>query len=192
MRRLIAGALILIVVTGHAFASDATDATKLLKETIEEVINVLGKEEADEQKKERVKEIVSPLFDFSLMAKLSLGKKAWLELKKDEQTRFTELFVKRIKDSYLEKMTRYTNEEVLFEEPTQEDKRIQVPTVLISKGNRFSMVYKLYRANDGIKIYDVEVQGVSLVKSYRSQFEAVLKNGTIDNLMQKLNETEMN
>jgi phospholipid transport system substrate-binding protein len=193
MRRLIMLLILSITFCVPVYADDVKDAEKLLKGTINEVISVLKKNDIEaDQKKNKVKEIVSPLFDFPLMAKLSLGKKAWLELKANEKEKFTVLFTKRIKDSYLEKMIQYSNEEVIFETPSQEKRKIQLPIVLISNGNRYAMLYKMYNSKKGFKLYDVEVQGVSLVKSYRSQFEAVLKEGTIDDIIQKLNENAVN
>lgn len=176
-----------------AHADDVKDAETLLKGKIDEVVDVLKRNDmAADQKKEKVKEIVSPIFDFPLMAKLALGKKAWSELNADQQEKYTDLFIRRIKESYLEKMIRYTNEQVLFETPVQEDRKIKVPTVLISNGSRYAMLYKMYRSKKGIKIYDVEVQGVSLVRSYQSQFGSMLKEGSIDDILRKLNETDVN
>jgi phospholipid transport system substrate-binding protein len=193
MRRLITFLIITLASCVSVYADDVKDAEKLLKGAIDEVVAVLNKEDIEaDQKKDKVKEIVSPLFDFPLMAKLSLGKKVWFKLKAEEQEKFTDLFIKRIKDSYIEKMIRYTNEEILFETPSHEERKIEIPTVLISNGNRYAMLYKMYNSKKGLKIYDLEVQGVSLVKSYRSQFEEVLKEGTINDIMLKLNEAAVN
>lgn len=193
MRLLTIMIVLFFICSSTVIADDKKEAEDLIKKTIDEVIFVLKKNDiSDEKKKETVKSIVSPLFDFSLMAKLSLGKEAWFNLKEEEQKQFTDLFVKRIKDSYLEKMIQYGDEQILFDTPVQNGRKIQVPTVLVSNGNRYDMLYKMYRSKQGHKIYDVEVQGVSLVKSYRSQFEAILKDGTINEIMAKLSEIVVN
>jgi phospholipid transport system substrate-binding protein len=70
--------------------------------------------------------------------------------------------------------------------------KIHVPTYLISKKNKISMRYKLYQSESEWKIYDVEIQGVSIIRSYRSQFSEILKNGTIDDLLLKLEKSVEN
>ena len=152
------------------------------------MLSVLQKKGEHEAKKKEIIEIVSPIFDFSLMAKLTLGRKFWPELTKEEKERFTELFVRRLKQSYLEKVTRYTCADVriVYNAPIQVKKRIHIPTELISKDQKTSMLYKLYKSKHSWKIYDMEIEGVSLVITYRSQFNQVLSGGTIDDLLTKL------
>jgi phospholipid transport system substrate-binding protein len=120
------------------------------------------------------------------MAKLSLGKKYWPDLTEENKERFTELFIKRLRTSYLDNLTIYTDENVTYEPAVQVKKKIHVPTYLISKQKKISMLYKLYQSESDWKIYDVEIQGVSIIRSYRSQFSEILKNGTTDDLLLKL------
>jgi phospholipid transport system substrate-binding protein len=157
------------------------------------VISVLQKKELElEAKKKKIVEIVTPIFDFSLMAKLTLGRKYWPGLAKEKKERFTELFIKRLKESYLEKLTRFTyiDEKIIYNAPVQVDKKIHIPTELISKDNKISMLYKLYKSKQEWKIYDIEIEGVSIITTYRSQFDQVLSKGTIDDLLKKLEEPE--
>ncbi|MBW1695001.1 MAG: ABC transporter substrate-binding protein, partial [Deltaproteobacteria bacterium] len=74
--------------------------------------------------------------------------------------------------------------------PVQVKNKIHIPTGLVSKDNSISMLYKFYKSNYGWKIYDVEIQGVSIVSTYRAQFKEVLGNGTIDDLLLKLEKPE--
>jgi phospholipid transport system substrate-binding protein len=80
----------------------------------------------------------------------------------------------------------YTDEKVLFEPPAQVKKKVHIPTLLISKDRKTSILYKLYKPTDDWKVYDLEIQGVSIIRSYRSQFSETLKNGTIDDLLLKM------
>jgi phospholipid transport system substrate-binding protein len=145
----------------------------------------------DQQKKnEQLVEIVTPIFDFHLMAKLSLGRKHWPGLSEEKQNEFTDLFVKRLRASYLEKLSLYTDEKVFFNEPVQNKSKVRIPTQLISNNNSISMIYKLYKSKNDWKIYDIEIEGVSIISTYRSQFDQVLSKGTIDELMQRLEKPE--
>ena len=120
------------------------------------------------------------------MAKLSLGRKYWPGLTKEERQRFTELFTKRLKESYLDDLTLYTDEKVVFKTPVQVKRKIKISTELVSKDNKISMLYKFHKSTDSWLIYDIEVQGVSIISTYRSQFDQVLSKGTIDELLLKL------
>ncbi len=176
-------------VLGH----EKSAAEEFIKSNLDAVFTILQKEDLSQQAKEsEVIEIVSPMFDFELMAKLSLGKKYWPGLSVSQKERFTEQFIKRLRQSYLNKLTAYTNEKIIYESPVAVKKKVHVPTLLISKGKKISMLYKLYSSNNTWKIYDVEIQGVSIIRSYRSQFNEILQNGTFDDLLQKMQKSVNN
>ena len=84
----------------------------------------------------------------------------------------------------------YTDEKVLFEPPVQVKGKVQVPTQLVSKDRKTSILYKLYKSGENWKVYDLEIQGVSIIRSYRSQFAEILKTGTIDDLLLKMERPE--
>ena len=184
MKQLLYAALSLLILTQSVAADDKSDVQTLVKSNLDSVISILENKELEQQaKNEKVLEIVTPLFDFSLMARLSLGKKHWTELTEEKQDRFTELFIKLLKDSYLESMTRYTDEKIAYLEPVLVKTRVYIPTDLISKNNKISILYKFYKSKEKWLIYDLEIEGVSIVKSYRNQFDHALSTGTIDELL---------
>ena len=193
MKSLLYSVLSLLILSQTVIADDKSAAEEILKSKLEAVISVLQKKELElEAKKKEIDEIVTPIFDFSLMAKLTLGRKFWPGLSKEKKERFTELFIKRLKGTYLGKLTRdtYTDEKIVYNAPIQVKKRIHIPTELISKENKISMLYKLYKSKQNWKIYDIEIEGVSIITTYRSQFNEVLSSGTIDDLLIKLEEPE--
>ena len=168
-------------------ADDKSAAEEFLKTNLESVFTVLQKKDlSPEARNSKVVEIVTPMFDFKLMAKLSLGKKYWPDLSEDQRERFTELFIERLRQSYLDKLMTYTDEKVDYEPPVAVKKKVHVPTQLISKGQKISMLYKLYPSSNSWKIYDIEIQGVSIIRSYRSQFKEILQKGTFDELLKKM------
>ena len=193
MKSLLYAVLSLLILSQTVIANDKSAAEEILKSKLEVVISVLQKKELElEAKKKEIDEIVTPIFDFSLMAKLTLGRKFWPGLAKEKKERFTELFIKRLKGTYLGKLTRdtYTDKKIVYNAPIQVKKRIHIPTELISKENKISMLYKLYKSKGNWKIYDIEIEGVSVITTYRSQFNEVLSSGTIDDLLIKLEEPE--
>ena len=182
-----------ILLVGQAAADDKSAAEEFLKNNLDAVFTVLQKKDLSQQaKNSKIEEIVTPMFDFELMAKLSLGKKYWPDLSPQQKDKFTELFVERLRQFYLNKVTAYTDEKVVYEAPVSDNKKVHVPTQLISKGNKISMLYKLYSSSNSWKIYDVEIEGVSIIRSYRSQFTEILQKGTFDELLQKMQEPANN
>ena len=191
MKRLLYPVFILLVMTQTVGADDKDVVKELLESKIESAIAVLQKKDLDQQEKnEQIIKIVEPLFDFPLMAKLSLGRKYWPGLANEKRQRFTELFTKRLKASYLDKLALYTDEKVVFKTPVQEKRKIKIQTELVSKNNTISMLYKFHESTNSWLIYDIEIQGVSIISTYRSQFDQVLSKGTIDELLIKLEKPE--
>jgi len=191
MRSLCYTVLILFITVQAGLASDGNEAQALLKNRLDATIAVLQKKDLDQQKKnEQLVEIVTPMFDFHLMAKLSLGRKYWPGLSEEKKDEFTDLFIKRLRTSYLEKISLYTDEKVFFKTPVRNKRKVRIPTEIISNNNRISMIYKMYKSKKDWKIYDVEIEGISIISTYRSQFDQVLSKGTIDELLQKLEKPE--
>lgn len=191
MKSLLYAVLSLLVLSQTVMADDISSAEKVLKSKLDAVFVMLQKNDLEQEaKNNEIIEIVTPIFDFSLMARLSLGKKYWSGLTKEYKKRFTDLFVKRLKESYLEKLNLYTNEFIVYRAPVQVKKKIHIPTELIAKDNKIDMLYKLYKSKSGWKIYDIEIQGVSIISTYRSQFAEVMSTGTIDDLLLKLEKQE--
>jgi phospholipid transport system substrate-binding protein len=79
---------------------------------------------------------------------------------------------------------------VVFKTAVREKRKIKIPTELKSKNNTISMLYKFHDSGNSWLIYDIEVQGVSIISTYRSQFDHVLSKGTIDDLLIKLEQPE--
>ncbi len=190
--RILLYTMLCVLFTGlPVLANEITAVEELIKSKLDSVILVLQKKGlCEDEKNNRINEIVSPLFAFQQMAKLSLGKRYWPGLTHDEKEKFTEVFIERMKTSYREKLTLYTDEKVAYETPVQVKNKIRYQTYLISKDNKISILYKFFKAGDSWKIYDIEVEGVSIIQTYRSQFSQILENGTIEDLLQKMQEPQ--
>ena len=164
----------------------------LLRVTLDRTLAVLKEKELSlAEKEERINKIVTPIFDFDLMSFLTLGKSQWTSMTDQQRSRFTQLFVKHLKDSYRDKLAMYSDQALIYKPAKHEDSRIQIPTELVAEEQTVSILYKM-RNNEkkgkGWQLYDIEVQGVSLIKTYRSQFSEVLSKGTVQDLLDKLAE----
>lgn len=167
---------------------DPNELRDLLQSRWDAVIIIQKKKDIDEKVKvEQIYKIVSPLFDFPLMAKLTLGRTNWPKLSPPQREKFTRLFTSRLRSSYLEKMKFYMNEKAIYKPVLQKKKTIiYVPMQLITKDSKIVILYKLRKADKFWKIYDVEIQGVSILLTYRSQFDDILRRGTVKGLLSQL------
>ena len=187
MKGIIYAMLSLLMGCQSVAAENQASSEALLKSNLAAVFAVLQKQDLDQEAKNgEIIEIVNPMFDFSLMAKLTLGRKYWPSLTPEQKESFIQLFIKRLRASYLDSLTLYTDEKVIFETPVEVKQKIHIQTYLVSQNNKISIRYKFYHSESNWKIYDLEIQGVSIVRSYRSQFHEILKSGTIDDLLTKL------
>jgi phospholipid transport system substrate-binding protein len=178
-----------------AFVNDPNDPNELLKAKWNAIVMVLQNKELDQElKKKIIDKIMRPVFDTELMAKLVLGRTHWPKLTAPQQKRFTELFVERLKNIYLDKITLYNNEKVLFKPAMQEKNGIHIPIVVISNGREVAILCKLHKMdetggskmNEYWKIYDVEIEGVSVLLTYRAQFDDILRRGSVKDLFDQL------
>jgi len=169
------------------------EAEEKLKTSVDKVFTVLSdKELTMDQKKIKVVEITSSVFGYPLMAKLSLGKKHWSQFNSKQRAEFTSLFTGLFQDFYVNKLDLFSDEKIIFKPPIiVSKKKVQIPTVLLSKEKKYSMRYKMSKTKNGWRIYDIEIEGVSLIHTYRSQYNHVLENGKIEDLLTKMREKKI-
>jgi len=174
---------------------DPNNPNELLSAKWTAVLKVLQAQDLDEKTKERIVDrIVSLVFDFPLMGQLALGRAHWPKLNSAQREEFIKVFVERLKALYLEKTTHYTNEKVTLKPAVQKKSTAQIPMVLLSEGKEIAILYKLRKTdqrskgqpNMPWKIYDVEIEGVSILLTYRAQFDDILRKGTVEDLLSHL------
>ncbi len=188
--------LLFLLVTSQAISADdkapndpndPNEPSGLLFVKWNAVISILQNKSIDRKAKEtQIDKIVSPYFDFPMMSKLALGRKHWPKLTPQQGEKFTRLFTERLKTSYRNKISLYRDEKVLIKQKEQKKDTIYVPMELISRNGKMDVLYKFRRADKCWKIYDVEIQGVSILLTYRSQFNDILSHGTVQDLFSRL------
>jgi phospholipid transport system substrate-binding protein len=162
-----------------------------LQETIQQAmlaINGAGKLN-DPERREKLRDALTPRFDWFEMAKQALGKH-WSAIP-SRQDEFVAVFAEFLGNSYIGKIGSYRDEKIVFVHESIEKNLAQVNTKIIpGKGEPTSVNYRLHRVQEEWKIYDVVVEDISLVANYRSQFNRILANGSFDDLIQRLKEKE--
>jgi phospholipid transport system substrate-binding protein len=178
---------------GAAGISRAGEPLELVKLAAEGAIAVLKdpKFKSPEQKKERVnrlKEIINPIFDYNEMARRSLGAH-WRRRSPAEQEEFIRLFRAFLEKIYSDKIDFYDGQKVMFGRETIEQEYAQVESTMInSKGEENSVVYRLKRSDGKWKVYDAVVENISIVNNYRSQFDRVISKSSYEDLKKMLRE----
>ena len=182
--------LILFLFLPSVYADQDTDAVKaLVKEKIDQVTALIKDKSLDKKiRNDKIIALVTPILDFEFMAKLSLGRKHWKSFSKSQRKEFVDLFVTQLQDSFLEKLDLYTDEKVTYGEAKRVKTKIEVRTLLISKDSKYDIVYKFYKSKKAGQWlgYDIEIIGVSVVQTYRTQFDAAIKKDGIGGLLSKM------
>ena len=184
--------LVLMGFTQLLMADDRADVQLMMKEKIGTVTSIIqDKTIAKDSRDTQVDNLVRPLFDFGLMGRLSLGKAQWKKLSKEERKSFSSLFEERVMQSYMSKLDLYTDEVVIIDDALKVKSRIHLPTHLMRKNEKRDILYKFYKSKKkGWLIYDVDILGVSIIQTYRTQFAGILKEDTFATLLEKLKTSE--
>jgi phospholipid transport system substrate-binding protein len=169
----------------------AGEPTQQVKETVDEVINILNDKELKkpDKRKERsakIREVVEKRFDFAEMAKRSLGI-YWRQRTPEEQKDFVSLFSDLLEDTYIRKIERYEHEKVTYVGEMTQGPYATVKTVIITtKEVEIPVNYKIFKSGAKWEVYDIIVEGVSLVNNYRTQFYQIIGSGSYADLVKKL------
>ncbi len=139
-------------------------------------------------KAQKIFTIFDAIFDYALMSKLALGGKQWESIGAEKQARFTKAFEIKLKNSYMEKLDLYTDEKIVIKNLEKiKDARIHLTTHLIKNSEVYEIIYKFYKdKNDQWLIYDVDILGVSIIQTYRTQFADILAKESFEKLLEKL------
>lgn len=170
-------------------ADDVDDINKLVKKKVTIIFDLLGQKDADVN--ERNKKIVAELneiIDFNLTAYLSLGKKNWKKLSKKQRSEFKKIFKQYINNYIVEKIALYNNQKIEIGAVNIIKKnKATLDVGFQSGGEQYQIIFKL-RKNKKKKwlVWGLVIEGVSVIKTFKTQFSGVLKKDSLDVLLEKL------
>lgn len=190
MKKFILILSILIFTVSFSFA--IVSPKEQIKRTVDKVISILkdpkykGKEKT-QQRRMALKAEIGKVFDFEEMSKRSLGV-YWKERTSQEKKEFIELYKDLLERSYIEKIESYTDEEIVYaDEKIENNRYAEVKTRIITKERKeIPIDYRLYFTGNEWKVYDVVIEGVSLVSNYRSQFTKIIRNHSYQELVKRM------
>ena len=149
---------------------------------------ILNDEKNDSQmRKDKILKEVVHLFDFNIMARLSLDKKIRSTISKDEYKQFTKVFESYIKNFYLDRIDLLKGSSSTVRESKQNKSRVFVKATIDSDTKSTLIIYKFYKTKQNTwLIYDLEIANVSILQSYRAQFSSFLNEHSFNELLHKL------
>jgi phospholipid transport system substrate-binding protein len=186
-------ALFVLVSAQEAVAGAATDQ---LKGAIERVVATLDSPalKGDGKVLERraaVRKIANEIFDFSEIARRSLGR-YWPPLTEPQRTEFVGLFGDLLERSYISKIELYGGEKIVYSgERVEADLAVVSTRIMTKNGTEVPVDYRLFKRGDRWMIYDVSVEGISLVSNYRTQFNKIIQTNGYNGLVEKMRTKQM-
>ena len=190
MTRLLAGALCLLCALTVGAAADG-GPTRQLKDAVDRILRILEDPalKGDVRARDRhraVRQVADEMFDFEETARRALAQH-WRALTPAQRQEFVEAFSDLLERAYMAKIELYSGEQVQYPGERVEGDLATVSTRIITKkGAEVPIDYRLLKRDDRWRVYDVSIEGVSLVANYRTQFNSVIRTSSYDELLRKM------
>ena len=190
--RVVIGMVCMLVLLGVVLVQPAVagGATEAMKSTIDEVLRIVRDKDlkqpgrADERR-QRLEQVVGDRFDYEEMSKRSLGA-PWNTLSDKDKQEFVTLFKTLLTNSYADKIESYSGEGVQYINERMEKDYAEVRTKVLTGKVEIPLDYRLLNKGTDWRVYDVVVDGVSLVNNYRGQFSKILRSSSYTELVDQL------
>jgi phospholipid transport system substrate-binding protein len=166
---------------------DAGVPLETIEKNVNRVLDVLRDGKLDESaKKEKIKSISEDIFDYEELAKRTLSRN-YRKFSAEQKKEFTSLFGGLLEKIYIDRIMTYTNETVNFTKETKlTETKYEVHSEIVTQSKTIPINYRMIQKNEKWKVYDVVIEGISLVKNYRTQFRDILVKKKPEDLLQIL------
>jgi phospholipid transport system substrate-binding protein len=187
--------LVTLMLVGHVAVATAGEPQDKIRQTIESVLAILRDDalrapDRTQERRDKIRQAVVSRFGFEEMAKRAMGRH-WRKLTSAQQKEFVSVFSDLLEHSYISKIEAAGSSsdfEVLYTKETVEDNGYaMVRTEFVNKRDLNAVVeYRMLQRNDDWEVYDIVIEGVSLVNNYRTQFNQIIHQESFESLMQKM------
>lgn len=188
-----AAVLVSLAILVSGAAAGASDVTEAVRATVDRVIEILNDPglqgpEHKAERRGRVMSLISERFDFEELSRRTLARH-WRKRTDAEKEEFVGLYTRFLQDFYMDRIEDNRRQKVVYTGETLRGKVAEVQTLVVTaKGLEVPINYRLKQGPEGWKVYDVVIEGVSLVRSYRTQFGEVIQKGSYEGLIKMLRE----
>ena len=189
--RLCAVMLAALLATLTALEAAAGPPTDQLKGAIDRVVKIvedpsLKGDDRVADRRAAVRKIADEIFDFNEIARRALARH-WQPLTDKQRAEFVSLFSDLLERSYMSKIELYGGEKIQYVGERVDGEIATVATRIVTKnGTEVPIDYRLLKKGDRWLVYDVNIEGVSLVSNYRTQFNKIIQTSSFNDLIQKL------
>jgi phospholipid transport system substrate-binding protein len=193
MKRQVLAWTMMTVMALFAFPLEVSAGTpqQIIEAQVNKVLDVLREpasegESGKKAKEEKIWSIFDSIFDYTELSKRTLSRN-WKKLNGDQQKEFEKLFRKLLGNVYMDRILAYKDEKVAFERETMlSEVKAEVQSKILTSTKEIPMNYRMIANNDQWKVYDVIIEGVSMIKNYRSQFNNILSKKPPEELLEIL------
>jgi len=181
---------VFVYLQAPAVTAETESPTEQLKPTLEKLVDILSDPslEGQENKKKRrdlIMSTISKRFDFREMSKRVLGP-TWREISPEERDNFTAEMTKLLENNYIGQLENYSGETVEYVGERVREDRAQVSTLIESEGSQYPVHYIMNREDGKWMVYDINIEGVSLIRNYRAEFKSILRRQNYEGLIKTL------
>lgn len=182
--------VLFFAVTAQVFAAESP--TEDLKPALTSLVQILEDEtlKGDEKKLERRSKIMVEAkkgFSFREMSRRVLGK-TWREIDAADRDNFTSIMTKLLENVYVGKMEEYSGGDIEYVDEAIKGSRAQVTTLIEDNGVKLPIHYIMHKTDEKWMVYDINIEGVSLVRNYQEQFKSILRKDGYAGLVKVLEE----
>ncbi len=179
---------VLLVSPLHVYAAGAKAAVEgQINKMLEKMKQPAFKELPKEAKLAEIREVINEIFDYKELSRRTLGRE-WKKFKPEQQTEFVDLFSQLLENVYADRILAYTHEKIEFGKETLLKKgRMEVESYIITLNNtKVPLFYRMSNKSGQWRVYDIVIEGVSMIKNYRGQFRQILSKKKPEDLLQTL------
>jgi phospholipid transport system substrate-binding protein len=174
-----AAAVIIGIVICVATTALGDEPLKIIETRVDRIVKILGDKSLEEDVKiKQLEKAADETFDYGYLSRMTLGRN-WLKLDDSQRSQFIELYRLLLEKNYMGQLLKYTDEKVVFDRQTMlSEKKAAVDSNIVASDKKIPITYRLIRRDGDWKVYDLVIEGISLVSNYRTQFNDILSRQT--------------
>jgi phospholipid transport system substrate-binding protein len=182
---------LLFLTIGISDPSLAGEPLEKIKQTTDKILAIvtdpaLKAPDTEAERKRLIRKAVDERFDWEEMSRRTLAR-YWSGRTAQEKKEFVDLFGKLLERTYMDKIEGYSGEKVIYEGDKVDDGYGLVNVkIATQKGTEIPLTYRLWKKGDDWLVYDISIEGVSLINNYRTQFSSILLNSPFKSLLDQI------
>jgi len=183
--------MIVILLASSAVWAAEEGPRAVIENTVNQLIDVLEHRQdssvISSKDRNAIRHVVEGRFDYRAMARRSLGK-PWKILDDAERLHFTDVFRELLERSYGNRLSEYKGQKVVFADAEMKKNKARVKSTVIDGSRETPVEYRLHRTDTGWQVYDIRIEGTSMVRTFYQDFKSTLENGGYPKLLKTLEE----